>query len=169
MARRTTFDRRPKSALSTATIAALFTTASLAVLSLPAQAQDKAEQQQPAAPATGAAQPNEARLPAIVVTDVVKRHMTDRVIASGTVKPVDEVYIQPLVDGLSIKTLNVDIGSEVTANSVLATLTDDALLLQKSQYQANKAKPRRMSRNTAPRWWKLRPISMMPAASATAP
>jgi HlyD family secretion protein len=135
MARRTTFDRHPKSALLSATVAILLATAGLVVLNAEAQAQE-----QPAPPATGAPQPNETRLPAIVVTDVVKRHMTDRVIASGTVKPVDEVYIQPLVDGLSVKALNVDIGSEVAANSVLATLTDDALVLQKSQYQANRAK-----------------------------
>ena len=91
--------------------------------------------QEPAAPATA-----EPKLPAIVVTETVTRALTDRVIATGTIRPVEEVFIQPLVDGLSIRALNVDIGDEVKANSVLATLNDDALLLQKSQLEANKAK-----------------------------
>jgi HlyD family secretion protein len=84
--------------------------------------------------------PAEPKLPAIVVTEAVNKPMVDRVIATGSVRPVDEIYVQPLVDGLSIKAINVDVGSQVKANSVLATLNDDALLLQKSQLQANKAK-----------------------------
>ncbi|WJR65778.1 efflux RND transporter periplasmic adaptor subunit [Neorhizobium sp. CSC1952] len=96
------------------------------------------------APAQEPAQPapaqTEIKLPSIVVTEAVTKPLVDRVIATGTVKPVDEVYVQPLVDGLSIKTLNADVGDEVKADSVLATLNDDALLLQKSQYEANKAK-----------------------------
>ncbi len=80
------------------------------------------------------------RLPAIVVTAVAERPLTDRVIATGTIRPIDEILIQPLVDGLPIKTLNVDVGDRVEAGSVLAVLDGDALVLQKSQYQANKAK-----------------------------
>ncbi|OHV84493.1 efflux RND transporter periplasmic adaptor subunit [Rhizobium sp. LCM 4573] len=91
--------------------------------------------QEAAAPAAA-----EPKLPAIVVTETVTRALTDRVIATGTIRPVEEVFIQPLVDGLSIRALNVDIGDEVKANGVLATLNDDALLLQKSQLEANKAK-----------------------------
>ncbi|WP_117191678.1 efflux RND transporter periplasmic adaptor subunit [Rhizobium terrae] len=82
----------------------------------------------------------ELKLPSIIVTEAVTKPLVDRVIATGTIKPVEEVYVQPLVDGLSIKTLNADVGDEVKADSVLATLNDDALLLQKSQYEANKAK-----------------------------
>jgi HlyD family secretion protein len=84
--------------------------------------------------------PAEPRLPAIIVTETVKKPMTDRVIATGSVRAVDEIYVQPLVDGLSIKTINVDVGDEVKANSVLATLNDDALVLEKSQLEANRAK-----------------------------
>ncbi|TDK39177.1 efflux RND transporter periplasmic adaptor subunit [Rhizobium deserti] len=91
--------------------------------------------QEPGQPAT--AQP---KLPAIVVTKTVEKQMTDRVIATGSIRPVDEIYVQPLVDGLSIKAINVDVGSEVTAESILASLNDDALILEKSQLQANKAK-----------------------------
>ncbi|WP_199228539.1 efflux RND transporter periplasmic adaptor subunit [Caulobacter sp. D4A] len=93
--------------------------------------------QEPAAPAPAQ---TEIKLPSIIVTEAVQKPLVDRVIATGTVRPVEEVYVQPLVDALSIKTLNADVGDEVKADSVLATLNDDALLLQKSQLQANKAK-----------------------------
>jgi HlyD family secretion protein len=79
-------------------------------------------------------------LPAIVVTKATERALVDRVIGTGTVRPIEEVYIQPQVEGLSIRALNVDVGDEVTADSTLATLNDDALVLQKSQMQATKAK-----------------------------
>src|SRR5690606_35574742 len=46
----------------------------------------------------------------------------------------------PLVDGLSIRSLDADVGDNVEKDAVLATLNDDALLLQKSQLQANRAK-----------------------------
>jgi HlyD family secretion protein len=107
--------------------------ASLAVLmstvALPAHAEETAP--------PAAAQP---KLPAIIVTEAVNRSMTDRVIATGTVKPVDDVYVMPLVDGLSIRTVDADVSDSVKAGDVLATLNDDALVLQKSQLQANKAK-----------------------------
>ncbi|MBZ9793195.1 efflux RND transporter periplasmic adaptor subunit [Rhizobium sp. 3T7] len=79
-------------------------------------------------------------LPAIVVTKASTRTLVDRVVATGTVKPVEEVYIQPQVEGLSVRTLNADVGDKVQAESTLATLNDDALILQKSQMQATKAK-----------------------------
>jgi HlyD family secretion protein len=79
-------------------------------------------------------------LPAIVVTQAVTRTLVDRVVATGTVKAVEEVYIQPQVDGLSIRTLNADVGDRVKADSTLATLNDDALVLQKSQMEATQAK-----------------------------
>ncbi|MDE1996667.1 MAG: efflux RND transporter periplasmic adaptor subunit, partial [Rhizobiaceae bacterium] len=66
--------------------------------------------------------------------------LTDKVVATGTVKAVEEVYIQPQVDGLSIRTLNADVGDKVAADSTLATLNDDALVLQKSQMEATRAK-----------------------------
>lgn len=93
-----------------------------------------------AAQETGQPAAAEAKLPSIIVTEAVTRSLTDRIIATGTIRPIDEIYVQPLVEGLSVKTINVDVADEVEANAVLATLNDDALLLQKSQYQANKAK-----------------------------
>jgi HlyD family secretion protein len=91
--------------------------------------------QQASAPAAA-----EPKLPAIVVTEATIRPLTDRVIATGTIRPIDEIYVQPLVEGLSVKALNVDVADEVKAGEVLAVLNDDALILQKSQYQANRAK-----------------------------
>ncbi|SOC84932.1 HlyD family secretion protein [Ensifer adhaerens] len=101
------------------------------LLAVPALAED--------APATTDAKPV-INAPSIVVTAVVDRQLTDRVLTSGTIQPVEEVYVQPLVDGLSIKTLKADVGDKVKAGDVLATLMDDTLILQKSQLEANKAK-----------------------------
>lgn len=81
-------------------------------------------------------------LPAIVVTAAEQRSITDRVIASGTVQAVEEVYVTPLVEGLSIRTLAADVGDHVEADGTLATLNQDALLLQKSQTEASLAKAR---------------------------
>jgi HlyD family secretion protein len=88
---------------------------------------------------TATAKPKQ-NLPAIVVTSAKTRSLVDRVAATGTVKAVEEVYIQPQVEGLSISSLNVDVGDKVAADSTIATLNPDALILQKSQMQATKAK-----------------------------
>lgn len=79
-------------------------------------------------------------LPAIVVTAAEDRAIVDRVIATGTVQAVEDVYVTPLVEGLSIRSLAADVGDTVEANGTLATLNDDALLLQKSQTEASLAK-----------------------------
>nr|WP_312418143.1 efflux RND transporter periplasmic adaptor subunit [Shinella sp.] len=81
-------------------------------------------------------------LPAIVVTAAEQRNLVDRVIATGTIQAVEEVYVTPLVEGLSIRTLEADVGDRVAAEGTLATLNDDALLLQKSQTEATLAKAR---------------------------
>lgn len=100
-------------------------------IGLPAAAQEQKPAQE---------QAGQANLPAIVVTKVAERNLKDSVVASGTIRPVEEVFVQPLVDGLSIKSLKVDVGDEVTAGQVVAELNSDSLLLQKSQLQANRAK-----------------------------
>ncbi|MFB2550079.1 efflux RND transporter periplasmic adaptor subunit [Ensifer soli] len=96
----------------------------------------------PAIAAEEAAPPQQAEpaLPAIVVTTVETRALTDRVRASGTIRPVEEIYVAPLVEGLSIRSLGADIGDRVAEGATLATLNDDALILQKSQAQATLAK-----------------------------
>ncbi|MCV9961497.1 efflux RND transporter periplasmic adaptor subunit [Pararhizobium sp. BT-229] len=82
----------------------------------------------------------EQALPSIVVTQVDTKPIVDRVVATGAVKAVEETYVSPLVDGLSIRTLNADVGDRVEAESTLATLNQDMLVLQKSQYAASLAK-----------------------------
>ncbi|MGH6809615.1 MAG: efflux RND transporter periplasmic adaptor subunit [Ensifer adhaerens] len=79
-------------------------------------------------------------LPSIVVTQAVDQSISDRVVATGTIQAVEQVYVAPLVEGLSIRSLNVDIGDKVEEGSVLVVLNDDALRLEKSQLEAALAK-----------------------------
>ncbi|MHB0951810.1 MAG: efflux RND transporter periplasmic adaptor subunit [Allorhizobium sp.] len=108
-------------------MAALFAL-SMAVLPISARAED-----------VTADQPKQV-LPSIVVTEAQTRTIVDRVVATGTIKAVEEIYVQPQVEGLSIRTLGADVGDRVEADSVLSRLADDSLLLQKSQLAATKAK-----------------------------
>jgi HlyD family secretion protein len=101
----------------------------LTVIAAPLQAEE-----------TKATAPAEIKAPSIIVTDVVNKTLVDRVLVTGTVQAVEEVYVQPQVEGLSIRQLNADIGDTVAEGAVLAVLSDDTLLLQKSQLEANKAK-----------------------------
>lgn len=92
-------------------------------------------------PAEGEADKQQAQnLPAIVVTAAETRTLVDRVVATGSVQAVEDVYVTPLVEGLSIRTLAADVGDRVEAGGTLATLNDDALVLQKSQTEASLAK-----------------------------
>lgn len=104
--------------------AALF----LAILSAPVLAAETQPQQA------------EQTFPSIIVTEAVNQQIADRVFATGTVQPLEHVNVAPLVEGLSIRSLEADIGDTVEAGSVIAILNDDALLLQKSQNEANLAK-----------------------------
>lgn len=79
-------------------------------------------------------------LPSIIVTEAVDQSISDRVVATGTIQAVEQVYVAPLVEGLSIRSLNVDIGDKVEEGSVLVVLNDDALRLEKSQLEASLAK-----------------------------
>lgn len=91
-------------------------------------------------PAAADPTPAETNLPAIRVVEVTERSLVDRVIVTGTVEAVEEVYVQPQVDGLRIESLKADVGDSVKAGDVLATLATDTLVLQKSQLLANRAK-----------------------------
>ena len=66
------------------------------------------------AQAEAAAETSEAsaapELPAISVTTVALRPLRDRVIASGLVTAVEEVQVQPLVEGQPIDALLADLG-----------------------------------------------------------
>lgn len=83
---------------------------------------------------------NELSAPAIRVVSVQERTLTDRVIVTGTIEAVEDVYVQPQVDGLRIEKLDADVGDIVKQGETLATLSEDALILEKSQLQANRAK-----------------------------
>lgn len=88
-----------------------------------------------------AAAPSPAQnLPAIIVTPAESRDLVDRIVATGTVKAVEEVQIQPQVEGLQIKSLEADVGDTVAANAVVARLNEDTLVLERSQLVANRAK-----------------------------
>ncbi|MGB8812501.1 MAG: efflux RND transporter periplasmic adaptor subunit [Paracoccaceae bacterium] len=90
------------------------------------------------APAAPAAQV----LPAISVSVVETRLLRDRVIVSGLVGPVEQVQVQPLIEGQPIETLEADVGDIVTAGQVLARLSPSSLVLQKSQLAASLASAR---------------------------
>lgn len=72
-------------------------------------------------------------LPAITVAQVATRHMVARVIATGFVNPVEQVNVQPLIEGQPIERLLADVGDVVTEGQVLAVLSNSTLLLQKAQ------------------------------------
>jgi HlyD family secretion protein len=79
-------------------------------------------------------------LPSIVVTQAKSRNLVDRIVATGTVRAVEDVYVQPQVEGLQIKSFEVDAGDTVAAGQVVARLSDDTLKLERSQQVANLAK-----------------------------
>jgi HlyD family secretion protein len=79
-------------------------------------------------------------LPSIVVTQAKSRNLIDRIVATGTIKAVEDVYVQPQVEGLQIKSFEVDAGDTVAAGQVVARLNDDTLKLERSQQVANLAK-----------------------------
>ncbi len=91
---------------------------------LPAQAQE-------AAAAESA--PADAALPAITVSDVTLRKMTDRIIASGMIAAVEEVQVAPLVEGQPVDRLLADLGDMVTEGQILAELSKSTLELQKTE------------------------------------
>lgn len=88
--------------------------------------------------AAAAASPAQS-LPAITVSEVVMRPLKDRVIASGMVGPVEEVQVQPLIEGQPLEALLADVGDVVAEGQVLAVLSNSTLELQKSEAVASLA------------------------------
>jgi len=86
------------------------------------------------APSTGALPP------AIIAVRANEAPITDRILSNGTITAVEEVLVAPQVEGLAIESLKADVGDRVEAGSVLATLSRDQLILQRSQFDANRAK-----------------------------
>ncbi len=80
--------------------------------------------------------------PAITVSTVESRVLSDRVLAAGLVTAVELVQVAPLIEGQPIEALFVDVGDKVTAGQVLARLSNSTLGLQKSQLAASLAAAR---------------------------
>ncbi|MEP3435930.1 MAG: efflux RND transporter periplasmic adaptor subunit [Hoeflea sp.] len=78
--------------------------------------------------------------PAIVAVSAVMAPITDRVLTNGMIAAVEEVLVAPQLEGLAIESLHADVGDLVEAGSVLARLSKDQLILQRSQLDANQAK-----------------------------
>jgi HlyD family secretion protein len=101
-----------------------------------------AESATTAAAATPAAAAPAPILPAITVSTVGTRMMRDRIVTSGFVSPIEQVQVQPLVEGQPIEALFADVGDVVQAGQVLARLSRSSLDLQKSQLTASLASAR---------------------------
>ncbi len=80
--------------------------------------------------------------PAITVSTVGTRLLSDRVFASGLVAAVEEVQVAPLIEGQPIEALLADVGDRVAEGQVLARLSNSTLDLQKSQLAASLAAAR---------------------------
>ncbi len=79
------------------------------------------------------------QLPAITVAPVNKVSLTDRVIATGLVGPIEQVDVQPQIDGQAVEAVLADMGDRVEAGQVLARLSRDTLNLSKSELMASRA------------------------------
>ena len=110
---------------------ALFLAATLISLPSPLPAEEGAAK-------TPAAQ----TLPAITIVVATVRTLSDRVIASGLVAPIESVQVAPLIEGQPIETLEADVGDRVAAGQVLARLSKTTLDLQRSQFAASIAAAR---------------------------
>jgi HlyD family secretion protein len=81
-------------------------------------------------------------LPAITVSEVVQRKMTDRVLTSGLVAAVEEVQVAPLIEGQPLEALLADVDDMVAKDQVLATLSRSTLELQETEAVASLASAR---------------------------
>ena len=86
-----------------------------------------------------AASPAAPAAAAIRVVAVTERDLTERVIVTGLIAAVEEVQVQPLIEGQPIEALRADIGDYVETGAVLAVLSSSTLELQKSQSLAGLA------------------------------
>jgi HlyD family secretion protein len=105
----------------------------------PASEAEEAAAAVAAPPAPGAGVMAAAPLPAITVVAAAPAVLRERVVASGLVEAVEEVLVQPLVEGQPIEALFAEVGDRVEAGEVLARLSHSTLELQLSQLAANRA------------------------------
>ncbi len=83
--------------------------------------------------------PVTANAPAISVTKVRMGVISEMVLGSGLIEPVEKVFVQPQIEGQAVDSIAVDVGSRVREGQVLAKLSDSTLLLKKSQLLASQA------------------------------
>lgn len=76
-------------------------------------------------------------LPAITVSTAEPRMLREVVLASGLIGAVEEVQVQPLIEGQPIESLQADVGDLVSEGQVLAVLSTTTLKLQRSQFVAS--------------------------------
>jgi HlyD family secretion protein len=91
---------------------------------------------------TAVATPVVQTYPAITVSDVNMRKMSDKVITSGLVAAVEEVQVAPLIEGQPLEQLLVDVGDMVAKDQVLAVLSKSTLELQETEAFASLASAR---------------------------
>lgn len=113
-------------------------TASALALTLATDLPARAETANAATEPAGAA-PATQQFPAITVATVAEAELTDRVIASGLIAPLERVQVQPLIEGQPIEALQADVGDLVEAGQVLARLSKSTLELQRAQSFASRA------------------------------
>lgn len=116
-------------------LTSLSLTALLALGTAPAALAEGTAEAATPAPAPAAAEV----LPAITVSTVGTRELTDVVLASGLISAVEEVQVAPLIEGQQIEAILADVGDRVTEGQVLARLSTSTLELQKSQLAAQVA------------------------------
>jgi HlyD family secretion protein len=85
---------------------------------------------------SGAAIQNNVQLPSIYVHTAAQRNFRVTVPGSGFVRPVEEVFVQPEVQGIAIEEVLVDVGDTVKQGEVLARLKQDQLVLEQSRLEA---------------------------------
>ncbi len=83
--------------------------------------------------------PVDVRIPAISVVAAHQDAIIEQVITSGLIEPVEQVNVQPEIDGQAIRSLAVDVGDRVSAGQTMAELAQTSLELQKSQLLAARA------------------------------
>lgn len=87
-----------------------------------------------------AAQPQGAPAPAVSVTRITEREITERAVVTGTLVPREEVLVAPELEGLRITEVLVEEGDAVTKGQVLARLATDLLETELARNTASVAR-----------------------------
>jgi HlyD family secretion protein len=85
-----------------------------------------------------AARPGPASIkgPSVTVAVAERSEVVGRISISGTLVPREEVLVNPQINGYVIETINVDVGDQIHAGMLLATLNDSSLAANLTQAEA---------------------------------